>query len=60
MAQHWWVTGQRVEPGVVPCPRCGCPIQRTLTGTLRDGMRAHFDYCHPGQGPPAEPGLQTS
>lgn len=56
-SQHWWVTGQRVEPGVWPCPSCGCPTQRTLTGTPLDGMTAHFAYCHPGQTPPARPAV---
>lgn len=41
-APHWW-TG---VPGVVACPRCGCPIQRTAGGTIADGMAAHDSYVH--------------
>lgn len=37
------------EPGVVQCPLCGCPVQRTAQGNLADGLRAHFKTVHPGR-----------
>lgn len=40
---HWWSD----DPSVKPCPCCGCPIQRSSTGTVLDGLRAHFSYVHP-------------
>lgn len=41
---HWW-TG---DPKVIACEACGCPIQRTLKGTVADGLRAHVKTVHPG------------
>lgn len=35
------------EPGVVLCPACGCPVQRTAQGNLVDGLRAHYKTVHP-------------
>lgn len=36
-----------VAPGEYPCPLCLVNVQRTLTGTLQDGLDAHFHYVHP-------------
>lgn len=32
------------------CPLCGTEIQRTIYGTLADGMRAHYETVHPNDG----------
>lgn len=32
--------------GVEICGLCGCPVQRTATGTLADGMAAHRRTVH--------------
>ncbi|MDQ6524298.1 hypothetical protein RB608_11835 [Nocardioides sp. LHD-245] len=41
-------------PGFAACThhltkerRCGTPIQRTTTGDLADGVRAHYKQVHP-------------
>lgn len=31
------------------CVLCGCPIQRTVDGTLHDGAMEHVEMLHPGQ-----------
>lgn len=48
--RDWWAN----DPAVAMCPivECGCPIQRTLKGTVEDGMRLHFAYVHPGRTAP--------
>ena len=52
MRDHWW----EGESGIAVCPEpgCGCPIQRTTTGTVADGMKAHYGYVHPGKSVPAQ------
>jgi hypothetical protein len=30
------------------CTKCGARIQRTVTGTVDDGMAAHYRVVHPG------------
>lgn len=39
----WW----QDDPNVVACELCGCPIQRTPTGTVADGLRLHVNTVHP-------------
>lgn len=43
MLRRWW-TG---DPEVAPCSLCGCPIQSTPHGSIREGMRKHHDTVHP-------------
>jgi len=31
------------------CPLCTVQVQRTLDGTLQDGVDAHFHVVHPGK-----------
>lgn len=40
------------QPGIAVCvqPHCSCPIQRLASGTLRDGVRAHYKAVHPEKG----------
>lgn len=45
---------------IEPCPLCGCPIQRTITGTLADGMKVHFTYVHPKAPVPTQVPAPTS
>lgn len=40
--------------GVVICPACGCPLQRTLAGTLLDGITRHYEVLHAGVDTPLE------
>lgn len=35
------------ETGDWRCALCKCPLQRTTTGDLADGIRAHFKTVHP-------------
>lgn len=51
----WWIG----NPDVMVCPAkdCGCPIQRTVRGTVRDGLSQHFQQVHPGLPVPV---LQTA
>jgi hypothetical protein len=42
MIDHWW----RRDPLVMPCIRCGCPIQDGPDG---DGMTRHLSVVHPDQ-----------
>ncbi|WP_167736040.1 hypothetical protein [Nocardioides sp. 503] len=37
---------ERDPQGVEICPLCGCPVQRTASGTLADGMTAHRKVVH--------------
>jgi hypothetical protein len=41
------------------CPLCTCPIQRTLHGTIADGMTAHYHTVHPESEAPADEGNDT-
>lgn len=43
MNEHWWGP----DPSIRPCPLCGCPIQRSSTGSVQDGLAAHMTYLHP-------------
>lgn len=43
----WWIG----DPDVVPCPSCGCPLQRTPNGTLDDAKALHFATVHNGRRP---------
>lgn len=47
--RDWWVN----DPAVVMCELdgCGCPIQRTPTGTVEDGLRLHVATVHLGSRP---------
>ena len=38
-----------VPSGFFPCPLCVVQVQRMPSGTLQDGLTAHFKTCHPGQ-----------
>lgn len=35
------------EIGHVFCARCGCLLQRTPSGDIRDGVRVHYRTVHP-------------
>ena len=47
--RDWWAE----DEAVVMCELdgCGCPIQRTPTGTVADGMALHVAMVHTGQRP---------
>ena len=40
---------QHPEQAIATCahPGCACPIQRTSSGDLRAGVRAHYKTVHP-------------
>lgn len=43
LMRRWW-SG---HPEVAPCRLCGCPIQATPHGSIREGMRKHTETVHP-------------
>lgn len=46
------ISGRRT--GMVICPACGCPLQRTMAGTLVDGLHRHYEVIHPALATPLE------
>lgn len=37
------------DVGKFRCALCGVWVQRTSTGDIRDGVRAHYRTVHPGR-----------
>lgn len=42
--RRWWID----DPSVVPCPRCGCPLQTPRRTPMADTLAAHYETVHPG------------
>lgn len=47
-----WRTDQLIAGTARQCPLCCAYVQRTQTGNLADGMRAHYRVVHPGEAVP--------